>query len=177
MKVTHFATSYNGGSRIWWNFKTCMFSGTPRVSVGRTCSLNWEASSWRINGFVPSMASPVSMRSRTGCSGFRSDCASTSLHICAPIALVCADCAVSSSSSCLASARSVRECRSTLELAKNSFLVGKEVTHEAVGVLFVQGQRRVGTRTQDTRSEISGEGRDVVLFCRGKFDEAGEVGR
>ena len=102
----------------------------------------------------------------------RGDGAVAGLHVCAPVVLVFDLSCVSGFPLGLLMVHGA----CSLELAKDFLFMIEEVAYEAVGVTLVHGERGFGTGTKDTGCEGLGEGGNVGFVCRGKLDEAGEVG-
>ena len=136
MKVVRCAPLHNWRISVWRYLQAGVFKGTARLIACGT-GLNGESSGWWIDGFVSSVAPSIGMRSGATGSGLGGDSAITCFHVGAAVALVGTDRSNSSGVSCFASTRGVREGRSALELAENSFFVGEKVADEAVGVFFM----------------------------------------
>ena len=115
-----------------------MFRSTPSIGVCGTCRLDGEACGRRIDRLVSSVTSTIGMGRGTASPGLRCDGAGASLHVCASVAFIRANGAVSGSSGCFSATGCMRECGGALELAEDGFLVSEEIAHKTIGVLFVK---------------------------------------
>ena len=82
----------------------------------------------------------IRMRRWTTVTGSRRNSPVTSLHVCATIALICADGSHAGSTGGISPAGSMRQGGGALEFAEDGFFVGKKVTNEAISVLLMHCQ-------------------------------------
>ena len=164
MGQRNFITSRSWGANVRGHLEARVFERAASV-VCWTCRGDGEPCRWRIDRFVSPMTTAVGMRGRTCGAGLGCNSTGPGFHVGTPIAFVCADSAVSSCrGSCFSAAGGVGERGRSFELAKDGFFVSEKIADEAVGVFLVQRKRCVGSRTENTRSEIVGKGGYVFII-------------